>query len=31
VFDMEKQAYRMVNVSTIREIRHEGEIIKLEE
>jgi hypothetical protein len=31
VFDMEKQAYRMVNVSTIKEIRHEGEIIKLEE
>jgi hypothetical protein len=31
VFDMEKQAYRMVNVSTIQEIRYNGETIKLEE
>lgn len=31
VFDMEKQAYRMVNVSTIQEIRYDGETIKLEE
>jgi hypothetical protein len=31
VFDMEKQAYRMVNVSTIQEIRYDGETIKLED
>ena len=31
VFDMEKQAYRMVNVNTIQEIRYNGETIKLEE
>ena len=31
VFDMEKQAYRMVNVNTITEIRYDGETIKLEE
>lgn len=31
VFDMEKQAYRMVNVSTIQEIRYDGEVINLED
>jgi hypothetical protein len=31
VFDMEKQAYRMVNVSTIQEIRYNGEVINLED
>lgn len=31
VFDMEKQAYRMVNISTIQEIRFNGEKIKLED
>lgn len=31
VFDMEKQAYRMINISTIQEIRFDGKMIKLED
>ena len=31
VFDMEKQAYRLINISTIQEIRFDGKMIKLEE